>query len=143
MERGNLYPEMLVTKRASAIWCCMKIFMIKNERGVSLIEAIIALALIGIFGVTFLGALGTSSKARLIADEQTSARILAESQMEYVREQPYYLSYDPAPIPEDYASYTAVIDVDSMRNGNIQKITVSILRRGKEATSLQSYKVNR
>ncbi len=121
----------------------MKIFRIKSERGVSLIEVIIALALISIFGATFLGALGTSSKARLIADEQTSARILAESQMEYVREQPYYLSYDPAPIPDEYGGYTVLINIDPMRNGNIQKITVSILRRGKEATSLESYKVNR
>lgn len=115
----------------------------KSERGASLIETLVALALLGIIGAVFLSALATTSSARFISDERASARILAESQMENVKKQDYTFSYDPAPIPDEYAGYLAVIDVDSLRNGSIQKITVTIRHHDKEVTTLESYKVNR
>jgi len=115
----------------------------KRETGTSLIEAVVALALLGIIGVTFLGALATSSSARAIADERTSARILAESQMEDIRKQDYAFSYDVTPIPTEYASYSTQIDIDNMRNGNIQKITITVRHKNKEVTTLESYKTNR
>ncbi len=115
----------------------------KRERGSSLIETIVALALLGIIGVSFLGATATSSNTRLIADEHASARILAEFQMEDIKKQTYAFSYDPVPIPPGYPGYSAVIDIESLRNGNIQKITVTIMHHNKDITKLESYKVNR
>ena len=115
----------------------------KRERGASLIETLVALALLGIIGVAFLGALTTTSNARSIADERASARILAESQMENLKKQDYALSYDPIPIPDEYAGYSALIGVDAMRNGNIQKITITIRHHDREVTALEGYKVNR
>ena len=114
-----------------------------NERGSSLVEAVVALALIGIIGVCFLSAVATSSSSRLIADEGTSGRILAESQMEEIRKRSYALTYDPVPIPDEYTGYFALIDVDPFRNGSIQKITVTITHHSKAVASLESYKVNR
>ena len=116
---------------------------IKSERGSSLIETLVALTLLGIIGAAFLGALATTSNARLIADERASARILAESQMENVKKQDYAFSYGTIPIPDENAGYSATIDADSMRNGNIQKITVTIIHRNREVITLESYKVNR
>ena len=115
----------------------------KSERGTSLIETVVALALLGIIGVAFLSALATTSNTRLIADEHASARILAESQMEDIKKQTYAFSYDPAPLPPVYPGYSAVIDVNNLRNGNIQKITVTIKHRGRDIETLESYKVNR
>ena len=117
--------------------------VMKSETGASLIEAVVALALLGIIGVTFLGALATTSNSRLIADEHASARILAESQVEEIRKQTYAFSYDPVPIPAEYPGYSAVIDIDNLRNGNIQKITVTIIHHNKNITTLESYKANR
>ncbi|HEY41957.1 MAG TPA: type II secretion system protein [Dehalococcoidia bacterium] len=114
-----------------------------GERGNTLVEAAVALALIGIIGVCFLSAVATSSSSRMIADEQTSGRILAESQMEELRKMSYALTYDPIPISDEYASYSAVVDIDPFRNGSIQKITVTITHRNKEVATLESYKVNR
>jgi len=115
----------------------------KSERGSSLIETLVALALLGIIAAAFLGALATAPKARFISDEQTSASILAESQMENVKKQDYALSYDAAPIPDEYAGYSAIIDANPLRNGNIQKITITIRHHDSEVKTLESYKVNR
>jgi len=61
----------------------------KNEKGFSLIEVMIAIALLGIIGVAFLGALATASTALFIADERATAESLARSQMEFVKNQDY------------------------------------------------------
>ena len=98
----------------------------RSQRGSSLIETVVALALLGVISVAFLGAIATSSGSRLIADEHASARVLAESQMENIKKQTYAFSYDPVSIPAEYPGYSAEIDVDNLRNGNIQKITVTI-----------------
>ena len=115
----------------------------KSETGASLLETIVALALLGIIGVAFLSALATTSSTRLIADEHASARILAESQMENIKKQIYSFSYDAVPIPSDYPGYSAVVDVDNIRNVHIQKITVTIRHHDRDIETLECYKVNR
>ena len=115
----------------------------KSEKGTSLIETVVALALLGIIAVAFLGALATTSNTRLIADEHASARILAESQMENIKKQTYAFSYDPVTIPAEYPGYSAVIDIDNLRNGNIQKIVVTINHHDRDIETLECYKVNR
>jgi len=115
----------------------------KGEAGTSLLETIVALALLGIIGVAFLSALATTSSARSIADEHTSARILSESQMENIKKQDYASSYDPVAISDEYPGYSATVDVDTLRNGSIQKITVTIQHHSRDVEALESYKVSR
>ena len=115
----------------------------KSERGASLIETLVALVLLGIIGAAFLNALAMTSNARSLADERASARIIAESQTENITKQDYNFSYDTIPIPDEYAGYSALIDIDPFRNGSIQKITVTINHHSREVASLESYKVNR
>lgn len=116
----------------------------KSERGVSFIETVVALALLGIIGVTFLSALATSSNARLIADEHASARIIAESQMEDIKKQCYASSYNAtASILAEYPGYSILTpEVDSLGNG-LQKITITVRHHNKDITTLESYKVDR
>ena len=72
----------------------------KNERGFSLVEVVIAIALMGIVGVAFLGGLSTASKAIFIADERATAESLARSQMEDVKNLDYTTApYNPGPPP--------------------------------------------
>ena len=61
-----------------------------RSRGISAIEVLIAVAIIGTIAITFLSGLSTASMALIIADERATAESLARSQMEYVKNQDYY-----------------------------------------------------
>ena len=117
--------------------------MKKNERGFSLIEVLVALAILGLVAVAFLGGLATANKAMFIADKRTTAESLARTEMEYIKNQPYAVSYDPS-IPDDYtdAGYSATIDVDELEIG-LQKITVTVSLDESEVIILEDYKVDR
>ena len=60
-----------------------------SESGIIFMETVIALALLGIIAVAFLSGLATTSKATVIAGEQTTAESLAQSQMEWVKKITY------------------------------------------------------
>jgi len=55
--------------------------MIKNEKGMSLIEVLVALAILGIAAAAFLSGLATVSRALIIADERTTAESLAKTEI--------------------------------------------------------------
>jgi type II secretory pathway pseudopilin PulG len=61
----------------------------KKEKGFILIEAIIAMLLLGLVAVTFLISMVTANKAVLLADIRTTAESLAYDQMEAVKASPY------------------------------------------------------
>jgi type II secretory pathway pseudopilin PulG len=108
-----------------------------------MVEVIVALALLGIIGVTFLSALATSTNSRSISNEHTAARIMAASQMDTILNEPYSVAYAPIPIPPEYNGYTTAINVQNLLDGNLQKITVTVNHHDKEVTKLESYKVIR
>lgn len=103
----------------------------EKEKGFSLMEVMVAIALMGIVAVAFLGALSTGSKAIFIADERATAESLARTQMEYVRNRDYItaLDYDPGEpgsgeviyekideIPDGYTIRSIDRDVDTVEN---------------------------
>ena len=122
----------------------------KNEKGFTLIEVLIAIALLGIIGIAFLGGLSTASKALFLADERTTAESLARSQMEYVKIQDYdptdTQSYEQVDVPSgDYPDFTISVNADPLNptDDGIQKITVVVKHHGKEIITLEDYKVDR
>jgi prepilin-type N-terminal cleavage/methylation domain-containing protein len=78
-------------------------FMHKGERGFSLIEVAIAIALIGIIAVAILSSVSYANMVLIITDRQATAESLAKSQMEYVKNQ----GYEPAD-DEDVAIYDEI-----------------------------------
>jgi len=127
----------------------LKIF-ISRESGTTLIEAVVALAILGTIGVTFLSGLTTTSKASFISDEQATAESLAQSQMEWVKNASYSYNatgYTSAPISavKDYLNYSATIVAAPLHNPDdgIQRLTVTVKRYDETTTKLEGYKVDR
>jgi len=85
----------------------------ENENGFSLVEVIISLAIIGIIAVAFLTGLATASTAFLITDEQATARNVAESQMENLKDQAYNAAddYDPGIPLSGEALYEKITEI--------------------------------
>jgi prepilin-type N-terminal cleavage/methylation domain-containing protein len=120
----------------------------KSDRGFSLIEVLITVALISIFSGVAAAGLGTALKVLFNTDERETAKNLAVSQMEYVMEQGYLTAYSAAPISSEYAGYSAAIFADNItsRDNVIQKIKVIVSHQGRPITmtgnsTLESYKV--
>ena len=72
----------------------------RGEDGFTLIEVLVALAILSIIAVGIYSALGTSLASSVSENERANARNLAESQMEYVKQLKldfldYYPIYDP------------------------------------------------
>lgn len=121
-----------------------------RESGATLLETVVALAILGAIAVTFLSGLVTTSKAAFTTDERATAESLAQSQMEWAKSVSYSYNataYSPAPIPtdKDYLDYSALITAASLRNPDdgIQKITVTIKRSNREVSKLEDYKLDR
>jgi prepilin-type N-terminal cleavage/methylation domain-containing protein len=111
--------------------------------GFTLIEVLIALALVGIIAIAFLSALSTASMALITADERATAESLARSQMEYVKNQEYIDYSEPDHEDYDKITNTEGFDIDllveSIQTG-LQKITVTVSRDGKQIITLEDYK---
>ncbi len=121
-----------------------------RESGLTLLETVIALAIVATIAVAFLGGVATSSKVTYIADERATAGDLAQSQMEWAKNASYSYNataYSIAPIPaaKDYVSYSANITAEALNDPDdgIQKITVTIAHSGKVVSKLEGYKVDR
>ena len=126
----------------------------KNEKGFTLIEVLIAMAILGIVATGFLMALSTASKAIILADERTTAESLARSQMEDIKKQTYDetdpYDYEQAGVESStHPGYFISVDADPLNNPDdgIQKIIVKIYHGevviGEEVITLEGYKVDR
>jgi len=63
--------------------------LIRDQKGQSLPEVLIALAILGIVAVTFLTALSTASTSIIVADEHSTAESLSRSELEYIKNANY------------------------------------------------------
>jgi prepilin-type N-terminal cleavage/methylation domain-containing protein len=106
-----------------------------RSRGFTLIEVVIAIALIGLIGVAVLSALSTASLALIIADERATAESLARSQMEYVKSPLCEYDYDDAQSYEhpseestEQPGYFISVSAEPLHSpdGGIQEITVTV-----------------
>lgn len=122
----------------------------RGQSGVTLVESLVSLAILGTVTVAFLGGLGTTSRAAIVSDRHSTAENLAQVQMETVRLVAYVYeasSYPPEPLPagDDYAVYSAAIVAEPLNSPDdgIQRITVTISRAGVAAYTLVNYKADR
>ena len=118
-----------------------------NQTGMTLIETLVAIAILALISVVFLGGLVVGSKGTLEADEQSTAESVARCQMEWVQGLTYVdnaTQYSPGDLDtfDDYGGYTANITAESLHSPDdgIQKITVTVLHKGNWVMSIEGYK---
>lgn len=126
----------------------------KGQAGFSLIEVLLAVALVGALATSVPGALAGASRATITASQHTMAETLARSQMDYIQNQAYD-SANATPvyalitnIPASYGIVTpmaARLDPKGDGTANddgLQKITVTVKYNDREVLTLIDYKVN-
>lgn len=111
---------------------------VQDERGVSLVETLVAVAILGLAVVAALTALSTGSLAMATADQGVTAQSLARWQLEEIKAAPYSATYSAIAQPD----YNISLGVNLIA-ANIQKITVTISRANKVLLVVEGYKVNR
>ena len=102
-----------------------------SSPGFTLVEIVIAIALLGVIAVAILSALSYASTVLIIADSRATAESLARSQVEYVKNQQYDFddpqSYEQADV-ESTPGYFISVSAEPLHapDDGIQKITVIV-----------------
>ncbi len=119
----------------------------KSHKGFSLIEVLVAMALLGLIGVAFLSSLTMASRTLITTDERETAKNIAEMQMEHLKSISWATNYEDelVNLDTDYPGYSTIVEVinPNTRDTNIQKITVTIQYEGRNVYSISSFKENR
>jgi len=118
---------------------------LREEKGMSLVEAVVAIAILSI-GLTALTlALSTGSISVASQDEVSIAQRLAQTQIESLKAAAYDTtgaSYSPVATPVNYTvSFT--VDSNIYTNSDIQKMTVTVSHSGNPILAVAGYKVKR
>jgi Tfp pilus assembly protein PilV len=118
---------------------------IKGQRGLGLVETLVAVAVLGTAVVAFVVSLSAGSLAVSEQDTETIAQTLAQTQMEYIKNYPFNAAAITYPVVETPDSYSINVGVSPVEgaDANIQKITVDILQYGSSVFLVSDYKVNR
>ena len=129
-----------------------------NQKGFSLVEILVSIALLSVIGVALLSSLGTSSKALMTMDQRQTAKNIAEAVMEHIKSMDYLTYYplddgnpntpDIQDIIDNYPGYSLVTQNDSVKasyienreDENIQQIDVIVKHGNNEIYSLTGYK---
>jgi Tfp pilus assembly protein PilV len=118
----------------------------RAEEGVGLVEALIAVAILGLALTALLSAVSTGSLATSRTEERVTAENMARSELEYIKSLPYATppcSYDTVtPSPGGYA-VTADAEAIPDADDNIEKIIVTVTRNGDTLLRVEDYRVNR
>jgi Tfp pilus assembly protein PilV len=117
-------------------------FRNRNEQGFSLIEAAVAVLLMGGCVLTLVMSMSGGALAVQKNDQEVTAQGLARTQMEAVKNSAFSASYAPVAAP---AGYAVAVSVDSVpgTDSNIQQVTATVTRGGSAVFTLQDFKVNR
>lgn len=118
-----------------------------RQKGFTLIETLVGLAIFAAIGVALMSGLSTGYKSVAISQERTYAESLAKSQVEYIKAQKYiaYQYYDPdspgnhydvIDVPVYLSNYSVEINPPELRSGvqysgyELQAITIVVKHHG-------------
>ena len=113
---------------------------IRSELGVSLVETLVALAILGLIGVASLAGLSTAYSSSGTVEEYSIAESLARTQMEEIRSLPYEDNYPVTVSPP--SQYAVSIEVSPLNLDNtLQKVVVAVFKGETPVLRLENLKV--
>ncbi len=116
-----------------------------SERGFTMVETLIAVAVMGTAVVALLSALSTGSIAVTVVEEKVTAGGIARSQLEYTQSLPFQIA--PATYatitPNQGYSVTAEAFPVAGTDDDIQRVVVTVYHEGVSVLSAEAYKMNR
>ncbi len=119
-----------------------KILTRRGERGVSLLETLLGLGLLGVIGIGFLTSLATSSSTTRTLDVRVDAEAMVRSQLEDIRSRPYASSYSVTVVPPP--GFTLSIVTQQLDGGNnLQQVTAKVAQGASTVMRLNTYKARR
>lgn len=114
-----------------------------DESGFSLVEQLIAVALLGILAVALLYGLSGGTLGVGVVDEQVNASNIASSALEAVKQGAYVTATSAySPTIAAPAGYAVVVDVSPVVTG-LQWITATVYHNGRMVKQISDYKSNR
>jgi len=133
--------------------------LLSGQKGQTLVELLIAIAILGMIAVPFLTALSSSSRGIIVADERTTAESIVRTEMEYIKNCDYNLtgfSYEIPPTANNtpWGGFHALDDyyADAGYSVNvtgvpidlyIQNITVKVYHGNESVLTTSTYKIKR
>ncbi len=116
-----------------------------GESGVTLLEALVTIGILGGCVLTLIFAMSGGALAVKENGQETTLQNLARTQMEYVKSCSYNATattYPTISVPNTYSISVKVTSVPGT-NTNIQKVTANVSRDGIVLMTVTDYKVNR
>jgi Tfp pilus assembly protein PilV len=118
---------------------------LRSERGVALVEALVAVAIAGTALVMFLSGMSAGLLSTSQSDRLSTAHELARSQVESTKAATYHAppyTYASVPAPSGY-SVSATANSIAGAGAGIELITVTVTKDGAAIFTLEDYKVDR
>ena len=135
----------------------------RGQKGLTLLETLIALTILSVIALSIFLALDVSHKTTATVDKNTIAESLTRTELEYIKNSPYDTSLDPGhpqyavdpsidldgdPYNGRYSITVTAERLDPENDGfddddGIQKVTVEVDYDGEEVMTTEDYKVDR
>ncbi len=126
-------------------WLQRTVKRLLDQKGLGLVETLVAVAILGTSVVAFVVALSTGSIAVGQQNEEVVAQRLAQAQLEDIKSQAYdtEASTYPTIVSPDGYTVSVIVSAVPSADADIQKITVDILHGSESIITVEDYKVNR
>jgi len=111
--------------------------------GMTMIETVVTLAMLGIIGVVALSGLASLVISGGVVVDRASAIAIAQRQLEYVKALPYQAAPTVYAVIEVPSLYQVTCEAQSLPDGNMQKVVVAVAKGGRSLLVIEDIKVNR